>query len=234
MIYAMSDIHGQYEQFRNLMEQIRFWKEDTLYILGDVVDRGPEPMKILKYMMTHSNIIPIIGNHEVMALPNLKLLIPEISQNFLDELPPQVYQDFADWTQNGGIRTIQDFRKLPQEERCQIVEYMESFRSYGREIVNSQEYWLVHAGLGHFSETKCLEEYSVDDLVWTRTAYEIPYFDDVMVISGHTPTQNILGNSRPGYIFKKNNHIAIDCGAGKNNGRLAAICLDTGEEYYAR
>lgn len=86
MIYAMSDIHGQFEQFRNLMEQIRFQKEDTLYILGDVVDRGPEPMKILKYMMTHSNIIPIIGNHEVMALPNLKLLIPEISQNFLDEL----------------------------------------------------------------------------------------------------------------------------------------------------
>ena len=234
MIFAMSDIHGQYELFRNLMEQIRLRKEDTLYILGDVVDRGPEPMKILKYMMTHSNIIPIIGNHEVMALPNLKLLIPEISQNFLDELPQQVYQDFANWTQNGGIRTIQDFRKLPQEERYQIVEYMEAFRPYGREIVNSQEYWLVHAGLDHFSETKRLEEYSVDELVWTRTAYEIPYFDDVMVISGHTPTQNILENSRPGYIFKKNNHIAIDCGAGKNNGRLAAICLDTGEEYYAK
>lgn len=106
MIYAMSDIRGQYEQFRNLMEQIRLRKEDTLYIIGDVVDRGPEPMKILKYMITHSNIIPIIGNHEVMALPNLKLLVPEISRNFLDELPPQVYQDFANWTQNGGINTI--------------------------------------------------------------------------------------------------------------------------------
>lgn len=69
MIYAMSDIHGQYEQFLTLLEQIGIRKEDTLYILGDVVDRGPEPMKILKYMMAHSNIIPIIGNHEVMALP---------------------------------------------------------------------------------------------------------------------------------------------------------------------
>lgn len=62
MIYAMSDIHGQYEQFLTLLEQIGIRKEDTLYILGDVVDRGPEPMKILKYMMAHSNIIPIIGN----------------------------------------------------------------------------------------------------------------------------------------------------------------------------
>ena len=48
MIYAMSDIHGQYEQFLTLLEQIGIRKEDTLYILGDVVDRGPEPMKILK------------------------------------------------------------------------------------------------------------------------------------------------------------------------------------------
>ena len=76
----------------------------------------------------------------------------------------------------------------------------------------------MHAGLDHFSETKHLEEYS----------------DDIIVVSGHTPTQNILGNSHPGYIFKANHHIAIDCGAGKINGRLAAICLDTGEEYYAR
>ena len=83
----------------------------------------------------------------------------------------------------------------------------------------------MHAGLDHFSETKHLEEYSVDDLVWTRIDYEIPYFDDIIVVSGHTPTQNILGNNRPGYIFKANHHIAIDCGAGKSNGRLAAICL---------
>ena len=47
----MSDIHGQYELFRNLMEQIILGKDDTLYVLGDVVDRGPDSMKILKYMM---------------------------------------------------------------------------------------------------------------------------------------------------------------------------------------
>ena len=34
MIYAMSDIHGQYELFRNLMEQIPLGKDDTLYVLG--------------------------------------------------------------------------------------------------------------------------------------------------------------------------------------------------------
>ncbi len=36
----------------------------------------------------------------------------------------------------------------------------------------------------------------------------------------------------PGSIYKGNNHIAIDCGCNIPRGRLAAICLDTWEEYY--
>ena len=163
MIYIMSDIHGQYNRFKNLLHQLNLQNEDKLYILGDVVDRGPQPIKILQYMMKHQNIIPIIGNHEVMALPNLKLLVPEISKDFLQGLSPEEYQNFAQWTLTGGTDTIQDFRKLPIEERRQIVEYIESFRPYGKETINGQEYWLVHAGLDEFSETKALEEYTVDD-----------------------------------------------------------------------
>ena len=98
----MSDIHGQYDRFQNLLHQLNLQKEDKLYILGDVVDRGPHPMKILQYMMKHQNIIPIIGNHEVMALPNLKLLVPEISKDFLQGLSPEEYQNFAQWTLTGG------------------------------------------------------------------------------------------------------------------------------------
>lgn len=41
-----------------------------------------------------------------------------------------------------------------------------------------------------------------------------------------------MGNPKPGYIYKENHHIAIDCGCNQRNGRLAAICLDTGREYY--
>lgn len=60
MIYAMSDIHGQYDRFQNLLHQLNLQKEDKLYILGDVVDRGPHPMKILQYMMKHQNISPLL------------------------------------------------------------------------------------------------------------------------------------------------------------------------------
>ncbi len=53
------------------------------------------------------------------------------------------------------------------------------------------------------------------------------------VVTGHTPTQEIAGNPRPGYIYRANHNIAIDCGACFPGGRLAAICLDTGEEFYS-
>ena len=102
MIYAMSDIHRQYEQFLTLLEQIGIRKEDTLYILGDVVDRGPEPMKILKYMMAHSNIIPIIGNHEVMALSSLKLMLNEITEDFLNRLSAEQLENLEDWMRLNG------------------------------------------------------------------------------------------------------------------------------------
>ncbi len=39
--YVISDIHGEYELFIKLLEKIRFTSADTLYVLGDVIDRGP-------------------------------------------------------------------------------------------------------------------------------------------------------------------------------------------------
>ena len=47
MIYVMSDIHGCYEKYLKMLNKIKFSSDDTLYILGDVVDRGPEGMKAL-------------------------------------------------------------------------------------------------------------------------------------------------------------------------------------------
>ncbi len=47
MIYVMSDIHGEYDKYIKMLELINFSDEDELYILGDIVDRGKEPVKVL-------------------------------------------------------------------------------------------------------------------------------------------------------------------------------------------
>ena len=62
MIYAVSDLHGCYDKYRNMLEKIHFSETDTLYILGDVVDRGDGGIRILQDMAARRNVIPIKGN----------------------------------------------------------------------------------------------------------------------------------------------------------------------------
>ena len=47
MIYAVSDIHGCYDKFLGLLDLIKFSDHDTMYILGDMVDRGKDGIKLL-------------------------------------------------------------------------------------------------------------------------------------------------------------------------------------------
>ena len=67
-IYAMSDIHGRYEKFNKMLEKIHFSDNDTLYILGDIIDRGEDGIKILADVMEKENVILLMGNHEYMML----------------------------------------------------------------------------------------------------------------------------------------------------------------------
>lgn len=47
MTYTVSDIHGCYDKYRELLRAIQLQPNDTLYVLGDVIDRGPDGFKIL-------------------------------------------------------------------------------------------------------------------------------------------------------------------------------------------
>ena len=68
MNYVISDIHGCYEQYMKLLDKIHFSERDTLYLLGDLVDRGPEPMEVVKDVMRRKNVVTIMGNHDYRAL----------------------------------------------------------------------------------------------------------------------------------------------------------------------
>ena len=67
MIYVMSDIHGCFEEYQEMLEKINFNKHDTLYVIGDVLDRGKHPLDIIQDMMLRPNIIALLGNHDLMA-----------------------------------------------------------------------------------------------------------------------------------------------------------------------
>ena len=230
--YVTSDIHGEYDLFIRLLEKIQLKDDDTLYVLGDVVDRGPHPIKTLLKLMEMPNVLCLVGNHELMAIECLEFLMQEITDTALESLDEKMLDNLVTWQYSGSRTTIEEFRQLNRTTQAEIIEYIKDFLIYEELKVSDKDYLLVHGGLGNFYPGKDIEEYSLIELVWDRAEYDITYFGEKYVITGHTPTQDIPGNPNPGYIFKGNNHIALDCGCNRPDGRLAAICLDTMGEYY--
>ena len=215
-----------------MLEKIRLTDQDTLYILGDVVDRGPHPVKVLLKLMEMPNVVPILGNHEFMAFHCLSFLMDEITESSAESWGRDDIRFLANWIQNGADPTMKEFRALSREKQTEVLMYMWNFLAYAEVKAGGRKFLLVHAGLGHFRPDKKMKEYSMDDLLWERPDYSKRYFDKIEVVSGHTPTQLIEENPRPGYIYRENGHIAIDCGACFSHSRLACICLETGEEFY--
>lgn len=68
MTYAMSDIHGCWREYREALEKIAFSDADRLYIIGDIVDRGPDVSSVLEDVMSRDNVHVLAGNHEYMGL----------------------------------------------------------------------------------------------------------------------------------------------------------------------
>ena len=71
MIYCMSDIHGELDRFKAMLDLINFSSDDTLYIIGDVIDRHPGGVEILKIIKDTPNMFMLLGNHEQMCLDTL-------------------------------------------------------------------------------------------------------------------------------------------------------------------
>jgi serine/threonine protein phosphatase 1 len=230
--YVISDIHGQYDQFITILDRINLQDIDTLYVLGDILDRGPHPIRVLLKLMEMPNAICLVGNHEYMAVECLSFLMQEVTDRSLDELDHKTLDNLVTWQYNGAKTTIDEFRELSREMQEEVIDFIKDMSIYEELTVGGQDYLLVHAGLGNFDPARTMDDYSLHDLIWKEADYSRQYFDDKIVITGHTPTQFIKGNPKPGFIYRHQNHIAIDCGAYLEDGRLAAVCLETGEEFY--
>ncbi len=97
MIYVISDIHGDHSRYLKMLELINFSDEDELYVLGDIVDRGSEPVKVLLDMMSRANVFPVMGNHDLLALDILKKLCVDIDEeNFATQVDISVMNEVLD------------------------------------------------------------------------------------------------------------------------------------------
>lgn len=230
MTYVMSDIHGEYEKYIRMIKEIDLRDEDILYVIGDVVDRGPEPIKILQDMMNRTNVYPLMGNHDLVALGLLPQLNEELTNND-GKFGENLALALQVWCDDGGLSTITGFCDLGEEDREDIIEYLREFTLLEVAETEDKSFVLVHAGLGNYRPGKKLSEYTDDDLLFTRPDPSEQYFDDegVYVVMGHTPTPFFTGKPE---IYKNGRNIFIDCGACSPEGKLACLCLETMEEFY--
>ena len=66
MTYVISDLHGRYDLYLEILEKIQFSADDVLYILGDVTDRNEGGIRIYKDILQKVTIYMLMGNHERM------------------------------------------------------------------------------------------------------------------------------------------------------------------------
>lgn len=105
-IYVLSDLHGHYQIFLEMLKKIHFTDDDVLYILGDCCDRGPSSLEIYFYLQEHRhNIFLIKGNHEIM-----------MRDAFMADDPKS--QSGRQWDRNGGRKTIESYHKYLKKENA--------------------------------------------------------------------------------------------------------------------
>ena len=67
MTYVISDICGNYQKFKELMDNVLISDSDTLYILGNTVDFGDEPMELIEDISMRANVYAVAGERDYLA-----------------------------------------------------------------------------------------------------------------------------------------------------------------------
>lgn len=163
--YAVADLHGRYDLFEMIRDYLQ--PEDTLYVLGDCGDRGPDGWKIIKEVYDHPQMIYIKGNHEDM-LVNAMIHDYDIQLCFM----------------NGGRPTYEAWQQEATEEKAFWRKaLMDLADSYAFQNDQGQSVMLCHAG--------CSPD-NADDLIWNRDhiGEEWPEnYDNMIIVHGHTPIE---------------------------------------------
>lgn len=233
MIYVMSDLHGCFEEFKAMLNKIGFRLSDELYIIGDVIDRGPSPIKLLKYIMEQPNIHLILGNHESMmihAVCNPDLDKKE-TEKFNQSVDTKINQEL--WLKNGGVITERQYMKLKKDDKIKVYNYLLSLPLLKEIRAQDKDYILIHGGI-YDGFVKDLESGSVsEDILW---AYFQSLSKDDEIISGktfvfgHTPTCEYGYDNK---IISLGDKYLVDCGCVFGYS-LGCLCLDNDECFYVK
>ena len=247
MEYVVCDIHGEKELYEYGLKKVGFDKEkDHLYVIGDVIDRGKDGIKLLLEFMSNPSADLTLGNHEYMMLNSVD---PEGSIALTGD-KSRIWTDY-----NGGSKTYSQWVNLLRKERLEILSFLRKCYISKTVMVQDTEgkehpYILTHSAydedLNDLTYDEAVAEFgleAVESHVWNsiyRTGdtkgidnyYKRINDEQVTFITGHVPVQKArlflhqdkdFGNLTPLYL--ENRMIDIDGGAawGKQRGMMNGL-----------
>jgi serine/threonine protein phosphatase 1 len=207
--FVIGDIHGCAATLRRLVEETLCpLPGDRIYLLGDLLDRGPDSKGVLDFILELRErglaVNSVRGNHEEMCLQSG-------DDRYFMEL----------WSSNGGLATLESFQAdgpgdIPHLYRA----FLESLPYY----ILLKEFVIVHAGL-NFDTPNPFDDTAA--MLWTRS----PFVDRQRIggrqlICGHTPvTRACIESSLDSGKIMLDNGCVYDERPGM--GCLAALELES-------
>ena len=224
-VLAIGDIHGMYNKLVSLMDKIQFdASNDLLVFLGDYIDRGKQPLKVLSYVRKlqtdfPKSVVLLKGNHEALML---------------DYFHTRCYSSRM-WLDNGGKVTFNEFIALSEEERIDWLKWIDSLPLF----FQYKNFYFCHAGVYPYAPLKKQRE---KDLLWIRHYFFEDYAGKETIVVGHTPVQSVsylwdssklrdADSIEP--LFLDNHIILCDTGAYKSYGKLSCVNVLTKQFWQA-
>jgi len=215
---TIADIHGCNRTFRRLIfEVVRLKKLDSLYLLGDMIDRGLDSKGVIdtifELQASGYDVRSIRGNHEQLLLTYMR--------------DPR-YENLAIWLANGGDATLESYGVDTPEELDEPLSYLNSLPLYR----TTDSHIFVHAGM----DFKLDDPFSGEDaILWKRSGkVNESKLNGRVLVSGHTP-QSLLQIRRS----LGRSHIRLDNGCVQGGpmprlGNLVALELESGVLHVQR
>lgn len=189
-VIAISDIHGDYDGFKGVLDKVNFTDKDALVIVGDILEKGAHSLELLHEvmkLMKNGNIFMVAGNNDVLFQ---EWFSGEISEEdvlwYMQSRETSILIEMANQL-HVAFKTVEDIEQLKnaiKEQYSQEIDFL-----YGLPyIIDSSIATFVHAGLKPgdlYTQDKeyCLTAKSFGD-------NDLSYRFEKPLVVGHWPTSN--------------------------------------------
>ena len=235
-VLVASDIHGNLSYLKKILKKARFSDNDILFIVGDMIEKGPENLKTLRYIMElcqKENIIALIGNVDAYRLKLIYGLSEENVCGFYDymlNLRKWVGTSFYEELANECGYTINAPEDILESKQAVVAHFEKEFNFLSNlpTVVETQNYVFVHGGLREKQVSDNSDKGVLELTKFDAFAENTPYSFDKYIIAGHWPVV-LYGSDKPQMnpiINRDKKIISIDGGCGvKKDGQLNLLII---------